>query len=716
MSADLGCSYCGFPLARAVGRARGEVSHEPRYCCYGCRFAAAASGSDESGGSATLVLAKLGVALFLTLNVVMFSMVLWASDVYGPGPTGTVTEFDRVLSGLWRWLCALLSLPVLWLLGGPMLGQAWQGLRDGRGALDGLLLAGIGAAYLFSWAAVLRDEGAIYFEVGCVVLVLVTLGRWLEAKGRSQATAALAGLEKLVPASAQRRVAAGFEPVPLTLIRPGDVLLVPAGARVPTDGIVLDQPATLDEHLFTGESTPRVREPGEPVLGGTTSVDAPLLLEVTRTAQQSTLQRYMELVRSAMMVPNRWQRRAERVSRWFFPAVLLAAGGAGAWHTVHVDLEHGVLTALAVLLIACPCALGIATPLAVWLALGKLAKRQVLLRDPDGLEKLAESQALVFDKTGTLTTGTATVVAEACGSGEPVDEIRQVAAPLAAVSQHPVAAALLAHLGPELAGGILVEPRVIPGRGVKAQACGRWREVCLGNPRFMEEAELAWPEELQRAQTGTDFRGRTLCCLGWEGRVRAVFSLEETLRPEAEATLAQLRERVGYVEVLTGDQEARAAWIRERLGVPVRGEQLPDEKAKRLLEIRGEVGPAAMIGDGLNDVPALAAAHVSMAMGCGADLTRDTASICLLGNDLSVLPWLVDLARSSTGIIRQNLFWAMIYNGLGVGLAVTGWLNPVWAALAMVASSASVVGNSLRLTRMEMTSASGVVAGGGSEC
>lgn len=686
------CSFCGFPLRGATLPADTQA-----FCCLGCRFAFAASGTSAESAVPVLVLARLGVALFLTLNVVMFSMVLWSADVYEAGIAAGQEDLHRILNSLWRWLCGLLSLPVLWLLGAPMLRQAWSGLVQRRWTMDALLLVGIGAAYLASWWSVVRESGPIYFEVACVVLVLVTIGRWLEARGRAHAKEVLARLDGLLPSCA-RRWGSGNAPeeIPLAAVQPGDELLVLPGERIPTDGIVVLAPTTVDERLFTGESVPVVKEIGSEVLGGTTVVDSPLRLQARCQPAASSVQRYVQLVRDILARPSRWQRRADRLASWFLPAVVVVALASALWHGSTNGLDAGVLIGLAVLLIACPCALGLATPLAIWYAVGQLASRQILLRDPDSLEKLAEVCAIVFDKTGTLTSERLSLRQQYWADMRDEELGRSVVISLAAASAHPLAQTLRTSLGSGVPSW-LVNVRSIPGRGVAADECGPVQKACLGSPLCLTEAGVSLNNRLGQHLQEVLANGATVTCVAWDGQLRGFFTFAETVRPDAATALADLRSWVGRIEILSGDNRCRTRLLGEMLGLPARGEMTPADKRARLAELRRQLGPVAMIGDGLNDAPALAAADVSIALGCGADLTRDATSVCLLSNELSNLPFLWRLARQTKQIINLNLFWAVIYNVVGVVLAALGWLNPIVAAVAMVASSTCVLANTLRL-------------------
>lgn len=667
------------------------------FCCLGCRFAFAASGTSAESAGPVLVLAQLGIALFLTLNVVMFSMVLWSADVYEAGVASGQEDFHRILNSLWRWLCGLLSLPVLWLLGAPMVRQAWSGLIQRRWTMDALLLIGIFAAFLFSWWSVFRESGPVYFEVACVVLVLVTIGRWMEAQGRAHAKVVLARLDGLLPVCTRRwRCEGGPEEIPLAAIQPGDELLVLPGERIPTDGIVVSNPTSVDERLFTGESVPVVKELGSEVLGGTTVVDSPLRLRATCRPEASSVQRYVQLVRDLLARPSRWQRRADRLVSWFLPTVVIVALASTCWHGWTSGLDAGVLAGLAVLLISCPCALGLATPLAIWYAVGHLASRQILLRDPDGLEKLTEVRAIVFDKTGTLTSNRLFLRQQYWDSGLEEKVGPSVVVSLATASTHPLTQALRRALG----SGVLswpVNARSIPGRGVAADECGPIRRAWLGSPRCLAEAGINLSSSLGQHLQKLVSDGEMVTCVAWEGQLRGFFTFEEAVRPDAEKALADLRSLVPAVVILSGDNRWRTKRLGETLGLPAHGDLTPADKLVRLAELRGRLGPVAMIGDGLNDAPALAAADVSIALGCGADLARDTATICLLSNELSNLPFLWRLARQTKQTIQLNLFWAVIYNIIGMSSAALGWINPIVAAVAMVASSSCVLANTLRL-------------------
>jgi heavy metal translocating P-type ATPase len=407
------------------------------------------------------------------------------------------------------------------------------------------------------------------------------------------------------------------------------------------------------------------------------------------------LERLIHLVRAARRSKGHYERLADRVSAWFLPAVVVTALAAMVYHGTRLGMEAGLLTALAVILIACPCALGLATPLAVWTALGQAARAQVLFRSGEALERLAGVQVILLDKTGTLTTSTSVVQDFNVDDSADRIDVLSHAARLAAGSTHEYCLAILRYVRQRVADyapGVSAELRTLPGRGITDG------KGFLGSCRWMKENSLAIPAQLGRALEEALRAGRSLTCIGWEGKVRGVFVFREELRLEAAEAIVRLREQGMAMAVLTGDHRNRGAAIGRELGIRVEAELLPGDKVAAVEQAQRTLGPTAMVGDGLNDAPALARSDVGIAMGCGADVARESAAVCLLGNDLQRLPWAIELSRRTVHVIRQNLFWAFFYNILGVGLACTGYLNPILAALAMVLSSFLVVTNSLRLS------------------
>lgn len=681
------CDYCGLPVPCEPRRTPAEES--PVYCCFGCGFAAQVTRERGEEGAARWALTRLGIAVFFTMNVIMLGMALWSGDWYATA----ADSMSRTFADLLRWGSLVASLPVLVLLGPGLAANAAAQIRRGRFSTDVLLVSGVVASYVMSIVSVFRGAGGIYFEVGCVVLVMVTLGRWFEATGRLKASAELDALERLLPETVRRLEKDGEALIPIDQVRIGDRLRVLAGERFPTDGTLVGSSALVDEQFLTGESWPVARQEGDRIAGGSLNVDASVELCVTADSSQGTLARLIRLVREARLSQGHWQRLADRVSAVLFPVIALVAVTTTAFHAWLSGIEAGILAGLSVSLIACPCALGLATPLALWTALGSAARNQVLFRSGEVLERLAGIRTICLDKTGTLTTGRPRVGRFVTAAGTPTLMVREEAVAIASGSTHVLSRAIVEFAG-EHSPQDLRRVKVIGGKGLKSVS-PELGVVLLGSESFLVENGCVIPESLRSELQAAAVAGRPVSLIGWEGSARGVFSFEEDFRSEAVPALRALEEAGCQAVVLTGDPWASASRLSERLGVPVLTGLLPESKLARVRELCGE-GPVAMVGDGLNDAPSLAASDVGIAMGCGADVSRDAAGVCLLGDDLMRIPWAMDLSRKTVRTIRWNLFWAFSWNIVGVGLAAAGWLNPALAAFAMVASSVLVISNSLR--------------------
>jgi len=703
------CDYCGLPLNSSwrrpwsEARAESQNASGPFYCCVGCRIAASIAGGGGESGAARWALARLGLAIFFTMNVMAFTMALWSYEIY-EAESGSADRWTASLIELFRYACLLLSLPVLWLLGGALWRDAWSQLRRGIFSTDLLLVLGIGASYVYSVLAVFRGYPHVYFEVGCVVLVMLTLGRWLEATGKLRTTAALDALEKLLP----EQVRLDTLPerwVPRQLVAVGETLRVLPGERVPLDGVLLRGSATLDEQVITGESRPAVKEKGDEVYAGTLNLDAELVVRASCTADEGSLRRLIDLVRHAREQKGHYQRLADRMARAFLPLVAIIALLATLLHGVRTGFDVGLMTGLSVLLIACPCALGLATPLAVWAALGTASRAQVLFRHGEALERLANVRAICFDKTGTLTIAEPSVARFITDDDEA--RVLALAAALASASTHAFSRAIdhfvaaHDHAPTSQIRETLRQVRTLAGRGLTALLAGdaSHRPVSLGSWRFMQEQGLVARGIVGEAIATALADGDSFSCLGWNGAVRGVFLFREQLRPEAATAIAACRALGCELVMLTGDHQAHADRIGRPLGLTIRAGLLPGEKVAALREYRRVYGSVAMIGDGINDAPALESSDVGIALACGTDLSRQSASVCLLSDDLRRLPWAIEWSRRTLRTIRFNLLWAFLYNVVGVGLAAAGWLNPVFAAIAMVGSSLMVIGNSLWLAQ-----------------
>lgn len=710
------CSFCGLPVSAARGTVA-ERTPQPIYCCFGCEFAAEVTRCTGREGLNRALMLRVATAAFCTMNVLAFTMVLWSHDIY-------VDQMDdrvRVLDDVLRYLGLLFSLPVWFLLGQPLLTSAIGGLQRHELSTDFLVCLGVLAAYSFSVSSTVRGGGAVYYEVACVVLVLMTLGRWLESRGKLQASAALNELERLLPDNLRLIVDEHETFVPAGQVIIGNTLETHPGECIGVDGIVLNGNCHVDERLLTGESWPVDKRPGDTVRAGSFNVDGCLRIKATSTAEGGSLGRLIRSVHSSRHNRGRYQQLAERITSWFLPLVLLIAIATLVGHSWLHGIENGVLTALSVLLIACPCAIGLATPLAAWTAFGYAAKQQVLFRDCEALERLSAIRAIAWDKTGTLTTSLAAINSVVWASEADPSELLPGIASLAAVSHHPYSRAIAKLY--ELAildCNSLVQIHERPGRGIVGDlATGQ--SVCLGNLRLAEELHLAWPPRLSAALHQLEQEGRPIVISGWNGTVQALFVVSESLRPGAEDSVDRLQQSGIHQQVLTGDHAVRTRLLLEELfarriqppstaylttsqtrrkGTFTFSAALsPEEKALAIDNLRSKYGPVAMIGDGVNDAAALSSADVGISLRSSADISRDSSGVCLLREDLRLIPWAISYSRFAVRVIRQNLFWSFAYNSVGIGIATAGYLSPTLAAALMVGSSAFVIANSYRLSR-----------------
>ena len=577
--------------------------------------------------------------------------------------------------------------------------RAWQLLRRRGTAMETLIALGTGAAYLGSWAS-LALGGHLYFESAAVIVALILLGRVLEGRARDSAADALRELARLLPERAVRVEDDGSETeLPLAQVRPGDRLRVRSGSKVPVDGVVIQGEGAVDESMLTGESRHLRRQSGERVTGGTLLVDGFVELRVTAVGEHTALAGILRLVRDAQASKAPVQRLADRVASIFVPAVLGLALLTVLLHLILAP-QLGALTILmrgvAVLIIACPCALGLATPTAILVGSGLAASHGILFREAAALERLQSIGVLAMDKTGTLTRGRPSVARFHNFSTLPQGQLlRFVEAAESSVS-HPLAEALRDYARERAEGkafALAVTTR--PGGGVRAEVTGK--QVLVGSPAYLESEGVSLDEErelLDELEAG----GLTPVLVGLEGRLAGAFGLEDELRPEVPALVAQLG-RMGVEPVLlSGDRPQAVQRTAAQAGIERWAAALrPDQKAKRIREEAAKGAGVGMLGDGVNDAPALAAATVGIALASGTDVAVATAPVTLVHGNLSRLIDAMRLSARTLRTIRENLFWAFVYNVLAIPLAALGVLNPMIAAGAMAASSVFVVTNSLRL-------------------
>jgi len=679
--ADAACAQCALPLGRrpVVGTVDGETA---RFCCYGCLLVLQVTRARGDGGAASAILVRLGLATFFAMNVMMLSLPTYVPWIYGPdaGPT------DGPLFTVLRVLALAFTAPVLLLLGGPIVAAAWRGLAAGGANADALIVVGTAAAYGLSVANTVAGRPAVYFDIAAMLLVLVTLGRWLEARARAEAGAAVRARLAPGPAEATRLGPDGAATVPPAALVPGDEVLVGPGAAFPTDGVVVDGIGGVDESALTGESVPVVKEPGAAIAGGTCSVDGRFRVRVTAPAARSAAARIAALIAGALAERTAAERTADRAARWLGPCVVGAAAAAGVAWTRAAGADRGILVALAVLVVACPCALGIATPVAIWMGIAGAVRRGVIVRSGAVLERVASVDRVLFDKTGTLTDHEPQLAAcdPAAGSGLDGDALLARAAALEQDIRHPFARAIVAAAhARRLVLPAVRDVRAVPGLGVRGVVDGR--PTAVGSARFAGGAASA-------------VDAAAIAVLQ-DGRVVGTLRVRERARESAAEALGDLRDLGVRTGLLTGDARADAVVPALVPAADAALGLLPADKVARVRAACASGGATAMVGDGINDAPALAAADVGVAVGQATDLARLTADVVLLSGDLRLVPWLVAHARRVRRVARENLVWAFGYNAVAVGLAAAGALNPLVASLAMLGSSVAVVANARRLAR-----------------
>lgn len=699
--AAIACDYCGLPVPGAVpaplrGAEESQFpSAEPQFCCFGCRFADAIMRERDDETTSRWTLTRLGLSVFFAMNVMVFTMARWSNDVYG----ADAGAFSTSLHELFRYLCLLFTLPVMGMLGAPLCNHAWQGLKQRQLTSELLIVVGVLAAFVFSTVSVFRGTGHTYFEVACMVLVLVTLGRWFEATGRMKATAALDRLQRLLPDVVTRVRDGKEEHTPVGNVVIGDQIRIRAGERFAVDGLVHHGRTTVDQQVFTGESVPIERGVGDPILAGTVNLDGDIIVQATAASGAGSFARLLDVVHDARISRGRYQRIADRVAQWFVPAVALVAISVFTFHFDRGPLP-AMMSSLSVVLIACPCALGLATPLAVWTALSNAASHQVLFRNGEALERLADTRAVRFDKTGTLTDGSPHVSRIVVDPETDVALFNSVASRLTDSSNHVFSRAIHRAIKEDSSTKVSVdEIRSIAGRGVEAALSfnGERLSVRLGSAAFVGTEIDSVPGNIREVMHLASQGENAVVYLGWGNRIRGVFLIDEQLRPESESAIARCRSVELDIAVLTGDRVERASRWSDTLGVTMTGGMSPADKMNRIQEARQQFGTTAMVGDGINDAPALAASDIGITLGCGSDVTRDSADVCILSNDLTRVPWSIELAKRTRRIVRQNLAWAFGYNTVGIALAAMGVLNPAIAAGLMLASSVIVIINSFRL-------------------
>ncbi len=677
-------------LAPQLRRAVRDAGYEPR---------AADAAIDAADDSAWSGFWPVGVGLLLCAPLVLPMLGMPFGWHWMPPP----------------WVQFVLATPVQFILGARFYKSAWGAVKARTGNMELLVAIGTTAAWLLSmwlWLGKAHDEGHVphlYFESAAVVVTLVRLGKWLEERAKRQTTSAIRALHALRPEVAHLIDWDGAEKdIPIDELRAGDQLAVRPGERIPADGKVMEGATQVDESLLTGEPLPVAKAVGDQLTGGSINGDGRVILQVTAAGNESVLAHIIRLVQDAQAVKAPVQRLVDKVSAIFVPVVIgIALLTFVGWWMAGLGAETAIIRAVAVLVIACPCALGLATPTAIMAGTGVAAKFGILIKDAEALEIAHQVDTVAFDKTGTLTQGQPRLISLVPAPSVSDAEALRLTASVQAGSEHPLARAVIVAAQEQAVEVVPAQNvRAVPGRGTAGSLQGQ--EILIGSLRWMQEESVdltpfgTHADDLQNQ--GATISAVAVRTTGGPPRAVALLAFGDEPKAGAAAALADLHERGIRIVMISGDNRGAAEAMARRLGLKpedgeVMAEVLPAEKAAALEFLRSGEGRStvAMVGDGVNDAPALAAADVGMAMGSGTDVAMHAAGITLMRGDVGLVPAALDISHRTVAKIRQNLFWAFIYNVAGIPLAALGYLNPVVAGAAMALSSVSVMSNALLL-------------------
>ena len=663
-------------------------------------FVAKAYEEEQQRASQDLLI-RFGTASFFSMQLMIFSLALYAGYFQG---------IDDKTKNIFHLLSLLLTTPVLFYSGWPFLKGALRGLRHVTFNMDVLIVAGAGSAYLYSITQMFTG-GEVYFDTVTMIITLILLGRYIESGAKRKASETIARLLSLAPQEARKVlppekgdiVAIGMPHrvmTPVSSLVPGDLLEVIPGERIPLDGVIREGASEADESMLTGESLPVAKTVGAEVFGGTVNLYGSFIYEVSRIGNDTVLARIIRAVEDAQSRRAPVQALVDRVVRIFVPAVLLLSLATGLyWFFAGTSPSLAMMNAVSVLVIACPCALGLATPLAILIGTTHGASRGILIKGGDVIEKSKRIDVVVFDKTGTITEGKQ-ALSFFRGSGMSDDEALHLAASLERLSEHSISKAFLRATGSRDFSPVS-HFAVLPGKGVRGEVDGK--ETLIGNHGFIASActnqslENAFPVEIMNAALAAETAGATVVYLSQSGKPAGIFFVSDTIRQEAAAAVKMLEHAGLDIIMITGDGQNTAMAVANAVGIKtVLARRSPIEKAEEISRLREAGKRVLMVGDGINDAPALVEAEVGMAMGRATDIALESADMVLMRADLRLVAEAIRLSGKTFTIIKQNLFWAFFYNAVAIPLAIAGLLHPIVAAGAMALSSLSVVGNSLR--------------------
>ncbi|MDX8413927.1 MAG: heavy metal translocating P-type ATPase [Mariprofundales bacterium] len=643
------------------------------------------------------LLFRLGFAAFGAMNIMWISIALYAG-----GFSGISSEYQQ----FFHWISLAIATPVLLYSGGPIVVSAWRGLVRARLSMDLPISIGALATYTYSLWQTVHEGIYVYFDTVVIFLFVILIGRYLEAMARRNASSATLRLLELQPRMATRLTADGLEErVVVRKLAVGDQLRIKPGDKVAADGIVIEGDSHIDASMLTGESNPVHKLTGSHLAAGTVNGENPLIMQVEAVGSATVLSRIIHLVESAQGSKAPIQRLADRIAPWFVVVTLMLAGITLIYWWSHAGFDTALLAATAVLIITCPCALGLATPMAIAVSTGLAAKNGVLVRNGEALERLADITHVVLDKTGTLTTGKMRVTALFPSDiSQGVDQLLQLAAAVERHYSHPLANAICASAEAKGIPFLACEqPQLLAGMGIQGRVQGQ--DIDVGNQRLMQAHGIALPNHIRQQCATIEANMAVPVLVAMNGAVLGVLQIEDQLRQGACELITNLGQRGIGVTLLTGDSAAVSHRLQQQLSqqttTPIRviADLLPAEKSEQVVLLQQQGERLLMAGDGVNDAPALAQADISIAMGSGTDLSMECSDIVLMGSDLQRIAWVMMLSKRTLKTIRQNLTLSLAYNIILVPIAMAAWVTPVFAALAMPVSSLLVIGNAMLIRR-----------------
>lgn len=676
------CYQCGIPI---TGRPlKFEVNGKMEdFCCFGCYLINKTTGLRGDEGTALAFLGKFGFGYFLSMVVMMLSLYIYGSHFVDPSDTEM-----KMFVGFIKWIIFIFSTVVMAVLGVPILKNSFSKENFLNFNTDTLIAVGAFSAYFLSVYSIFTGKNAVYFETATMILVLVTFGRYLETSSRVKASNFMKNLMDLSAKKAVVLDGDSEREVLVEEVKVGDVVRILPGEKISVDGIVLSGIGHVDESILTGESKPVLKKEGDYLFAGTTSLDGSFRIKVEKPQSQWTLNRFIEIMEKIRNTKAPINRLADRIAFYFLPIVFFLGISSFLYWFFFEGFEKALIVSLSVLLISCPCAFSIGAPLALWIGLGQAMKDGIIVKSAEVLERLSTVKKVFLDKTGTITEREMEL-----SSFEGSEEIKTVIYSLERQSEHPIAKSFVSWCkGCEEKE--VKNFKVHFGFGVSGEIDGR--RYYLGSGEFLRSlgVDTSMFDSLIKKSVEN---GEVVVYLTDGKKILAFLSFKQKIRKEAKIAVDALKKIGVEVEVLTGDSEYFGKTIQKELGLNVRANLLPEDKLRAIEEEKSRGKTVAMVGDGINDAPALTLADIGIAMGCGTDLTRESANISFVGDDLRKIPLLILLSKKVKRVIYSNMFWAFIYNIIGIGLAITGHLTPIFAALAMVLSSAFVIGNSLRV-------------------